>query len=224
IKAQISHLFIEYVIIFFAINDYMSVENKTESGDSMGSAERLATQSVRKSFFQYLIPSLVGMALLSVNIVVDGIFVGHGVGTVALAGVNIASPVFSVLLSFALLVGVGGGTLYSISLGKQDVQKARTIFTLSFFILTIITICLSLICYTLIEPIARFFGANDETIPFVLEYIRVLFIFSLIMVWETALSVFVRNDGNPNLAMISLVITSLFNIVLNYWMIFILKL
>src|SRR5699024_2973804 len=134
------------------------------------------------------------------------------------------SPVFSVLLSFALLVGVGGGTLYSISLGKQDVQKARTIFTLSFFILTIITICLSLICYTLIEPIARFFGANDETIPFVLEYIRVLFIFSLIMVWETALSVFVRNDGNPNLAMISLVITSLFNIVLNYWMIFILKL
>ncbi|HLS65951.1 MAG TPA: MATE family efflux transporter [Pseudogracilibacillus sp.] len=188
----------------------------------MSSTERLATQSVRKSFFQYLFPSLIGMALLSVNIVIDGIFVGHGVGTVALAGVNIASPVFSVLLSLSLLIGVGGGTLYSISLGKGNVQKGRSIFTLSFFVLTIITVCLSLICYVFIEPIARFFGANDETIPYVLEYIRILFMFSLIMVWETALSVFVRNDGNPNLAMISLVITSIVNIVLNYWMIFVL--
>src|SRR5690625_4229111 len=75
--------------------------------------QRLRTQSVSKSFFQYFLPTLFGMMLMSVNIVIDGIFVGNGVGSVALASVNIAVPVFSIIISIALLIGIGGATLYS---------------------------------------------------------------------------------------------------------------
>lgn len=187
----------------------------------MSQSHKFATQSVAKSFFQYLIPSLVGMALLSVNIVVDGIFVGHGVSSTALAGVNIASPVFSIILSFGLLIGIGGGAMYSQALGSGMKEKAQEMFTVSMVIVTLLTIFVSAISYYFIEELALFFGANQETLPYVLEYMRVLLLFSLFMVWETTLSVFIRNDGNPNLAMVGLIITSLFNIGLNYWMIFV---
>lgn len=190
----------------------------------MTTENRLQKQSVSKSFFQYLIPSLIGMALLSVNIIIDGIFVGHGVGSVALAAVNVASPVFSIFLSIALLIGIGGGAVYSMMLGKNEVHQAQRIFTTAMALVTVITFVISIISYLFMEQLAFFFGANEETLPFVVEYIRILLIFSLFVVWESALSVFVRNDGNPNLAMLGLGATSLLNIALNYWMIFILKL
>src|SRR5690625_3882501 len=188
----------------------------------MANVERLHHQSVLKSFFQYLIPSLIGMSLLSVNIVVDGIFVGHGVGSSALAGVKVASPVYSIILSIALLIGIGGGTIYSIAIGSGDKKKAQLIFTTSFIVVTLITIIATVFSFIFIEEIGYFFGANEETLPYVIEYVRIILIFSLFMAWESALSIFVRYDGNPFLAMISLVITSVLNIVLNYWMIFIL--
>lgn len=190
----------------------------------MESTHKLGQQSVTKSFFQYLIPSLVGMALMSINIVIDGIFVGHGVGSIALAGVNIAVPIFSVVLSIALLIGVGGGTLFSIAVGQKREMEAKQIFTLSMVFVTIITIIVSLLCFIFIEQLAFLFGANDDTLQYVLEYLVMFLAFSLFLVWETSLSVFVRNDGNPNLAMIGLVVTSILNIGLNYWMIFILHL
>lgn len=188
----------------------------------MANIERLYNQSVLKSFFQYLFPSLIGMSLLSVNIVVDGIFVGHGVGSAALAGVNVASPVYSIILSIALLIGIGGGTIYSIALGSGDKKKAQHIFTTSFIVVTFITVIVTVFSFIFIEEIGYFFGANEETISYVIEYVRIILVFSIFMAWESALSIFVRNDGNPFLAMISLVITSVLNIVLNYWMIFIL--
>lgn len=183
---------------------------------------KLATQSVAKSFFQYFIPTLLGMMLMSVNIVIDGIFVGNGVGSVALASVNIAVPVFSVVISIALLVGMGGGTLYSMAMGQNDPVKARKIYTLSIVLITIITIVLSIFGLLNLERLARLFGANAETLPYALDYMGVLFISGLILSLEAVLSVFVRNDGDPTLAMMGLIVSAVLNIGLNYWMIFIL--
>lgn len=160
---------------------------------------------------------------MSVNIVVDGIFVGNGVGSVALASVNIAVPVFSIFISIALLIGIGGGTLYSIAVGAGDKEKGKQLFTISFALITIITIIIAVIGFIFIEPLAKLFGANAETLPYALDYMRILFVFSLILAWETCLSIFVRNDGDPQLAMIGLVVSAIVNIILNYIMIFVLK-
>src|SRR5690625_2971603 len=120
----------------------------------MAAENRLQSQSVSKTFLQYLIPSLIGMGLLSVNIMIDGIFVGHGVGAVALAGVNIATPVYSIILSIGLLIGVGGGAIYSMALGAGDKERARLIFTISFVVVTIITIVVTIFCFLFMENIA----------------------------------------------------------------------
>src|SRR5690625_1687239 len=166
---------------------------------------KLATQSVAKSFFQYFIPTLFGMMLMSVNIVIDGIFVGNGVGSVALASVNIAVPVFSIIISIALLIGIGGGTIYSMAMGENKPRQAQEIFTTSMALVAVITTVISLISYLNIEKLARLFGANDETLPYVLDYMNILLLFSLIIAIEVCLSIFIRNDGAPQLAMLGLV-------------------
>lgn len=186
--------------------------------------EKLETQSVVKSFFQYFIPTLLGMMLMSINIVIDGIFVGNGVGSVALASVNIAVPVFSVIISLALLIGMGGGTLYSMAMGANDPLKARKIYTLSVVLITVVTIVISILGLFNLERLAFAFGANEATLPYVLDYMQILFIASLIMSLEVCLSIFVRNDGDPQLAMMGLVVSAILNIGLNYVMIFILGL
>src|SRR5690625_2049415 len=186
--------------------------------------QRLGNQSALKSFFQYFIPTLFGMMLMSVNIVIDGIFVGNGVGSVALASVNIAVPVFSIIISIALLIGIGGGTLYSIAMGRDEPRQAKEIFTMSIVLMSIITIIISFFSYIYIEKLAYIFGANAETLPYVIDYMSILLIASLIIALEVGISIFVRNDGAPQIAMAGLVITAILNIGLNYWMIFILKL
>lgn len=189
--------------------------------DSM--TQRLETNSVIKNFFHYFIPTLLGMMLMSVNIVIDGIFVGHGVGSVALASVNIAVPVFSVIISVALLIGMGGGTRYSIAMGENKHVKAQKIFTLSMVFITVTTIIIAAVSYMNLESLARLFGANDETLAYALDYMRILFIFSLILSLEVVVSIFIRNDGDPQLAMVGLIVSAVLNIGLNYWMIFILE-
>lgn len=186
--------------------------------------QKLGTQSVAKSFFQYFIPTIFGMMLMSVNIVIDGIFVGNGVGEVALAGVNIAVPVFSIIISIALLIGTGGGALYSMAMGNNDPHQAKTIFSISIVLVTVITIIASLVSYVNIELIARLFGATDQTLPYVIDYMTILLIFSLFITFEVCLSIFIRNDGDPQLATLGLVVVAIVNIILNYWMVFTLEL
>src|SRR5699024_11305270 len=106
-------------------------------------SEKLGTQSVVKSFFEYFLPTLFGMMLMSVNIEIDGIFVGNGVVPIALASVNIAGPVFSVIILIALLIGMGGGTLYSIWM-RRDVQvKAQNTFNLLLVFIEVITVIIA---------------------------------------------------------------------------------
>lgn len=181
---------------------------------------KLRETPVRKLFLSYLIPSVFGMLLMSINILVDGIFVSHGVGELALAGVNIAVPIFSVFLSVSLWIGMGGATLYSISLGKNEVDKARSIFTQSVILaISIVTVMVGLSLWKETE-LAYFFGANDEILPYVLDYLHVILLYGMVFVLENILSIFVRNDGNPRLAMLGLIVTSLLNIILNYVFIF----
>src|SRR5699024_6475498 len=163
-------------------NGFLSQEDLFNIGvGKMAQVNKLSTETVSVSFFKYLIPSLIGMALMSINIVIDGIFVGHGVGSTALAGVNIAAPVFSII--------------FSIALGAWEVGYAQRIFTTSFALLTVIIILITSLSLFFIKDLAYFFGANKDTLPFVLEYMKILLLFGLLMAWDTSLSVFVRNDG-----------------------------
>lgn len=188
----------------------------------MTTVNAIETRPVRPLFFSYLYPAMVGMLLMSVNILVDGIFVSRGVGATALAGVNIAVPIFSVLLSISLWIGMGGATLFSISLGEGNKKRAHQIFTLSFVMMIgIVTAIIAVLLFNL-RDIAYIFGADHTTYPYVQQYLYIILLFGLFYTIENLLSIFIRNDGSPKLAMLGLITTSVLNIIFNYIFIFIL--
>src|SRR5699024_10639712 len=152
----------------------------------------------------------------SINIVIDGIFIGHGVGADGLAAVNIAVPIYSFFFGIALWIGIGGATMYSIQMGKGEVENAKRIFTLSFVTAITTTVIVSVISLIFMEPMAYFFGANDVIIDLVLDYMFVILVFGIVFVLESMLSVFIRNDGNPLLAMTGLIVAAVGNVILNY--------
>ncbi|MCM3267235.1 MATE family efflux transporter [Paenibacillus elgii] len=182
----------------------------------------LESDSVGKVFVRYLVPSVVGMFMMSINVVIDGIFVGQRLGEVALAGVNVAFPVFSIYFAISLWVGIGGAALYSRSLGAKNVEQARSIFTHSLTLIFSLTLALAGIAYLFREKLAVFLGANNETMPYAMEFMTVLLSFGFLVTVQNAFSIFVRNDANPNLAMISLLVTAVCNIGLNYVLLFVL--
>lgn len=182
---------------------------------------KLRNTPPKKLFLSYLLPSVFGMFLMAINILTDGIFVSHGIGPDALAAVNITVPVYSILFSISLWIGMGGATLYSISLGENNIGKARSIFTQSFVLTIVIVGVLVALSLWKETEMAYLFGANDEILHYVTDYMHVILVFGIIYVLENILSIFIRNDGNPTLAMMGLVTTSVLNIVFNYLFIFV---
>ena len=164
---------------------------------------------------------MIGMLLMSVNILVDGIFVSHGVGPTALAGVNIAVPIFRFYYLFPFgLVWVGQH--YFQFLSVRAIKRANQLFTLAFTTMIVVVMTLILILLLNLKKISYIFGASDATFPYVQEYLHVILIFGVFYTIENLLSIFIRNDGNPKLAMMGLITTSVLNIILNYIFIFVL--
>lgn len=181
----------------------------------------MQTMEPRKLFAKYLIPALLGNMLMAINVLIDGLFVSHGVGEQGLAGVNIAVPIYNLITSVSLWIGMGGATLYSIAHGQNKQHRAKEIFTHS-IALTIITTGLLIVSFLLFEqPLAYLFGANDSIISYVDGYLHIILLFGFVFVFENILSIFIRNDGNPTLAMAGLIVAAVVNIILDYLFIFI---
>lgn len=187
-------------------------------------ADYLQTESVTRIFFKYLIPSLVGMLLMAVNIVVDGIMVGNRLGEVALAGVGISSPVYTLFVAMSLWIGIGGATLFSQAMGRGEPTRAQFIFTFSIIFIAIFTIIIGITSFVFQEQLIYFLGANAETYPYAKDYLKVMLLFGFVFTLENALSIFIRNDQNPNLAMLGLIVTAVTNIAINYYFLYVLNL
>ncbi|MGO4547857.1 MATE family efflux transporter [Paenibacillus sp. 2TAB23] len=184
----------------------------------------LDDQPVGRSFLKYLIPSMLGMLLVALNITIDGIMVGNKLGSTALAGIGIASPVYTLFVAMSLWVGLGGATLYSQNMGAKDTQQARTAFSYSLTIIFIATLAIGVTAFVFRDALVYALGANAETYPFASDYLNVMLLFGFVFTIENALSVFVRNDGNPNLAMMAQITFALSNVVINFVVLYVLDL
>lgn len=184
----------------------------------------LMNKPTKKLFFHFFFPAVFGMLLMSVNLLLDGIFVGHGVGEVGLAGVNLAAPIFTIILAISLWIGIGGATNFSMAMGEGDSDEARSSFTLSLAIFTVLLGVISLVGFFNLDTVAGWLGANEETLASTIDYLRVLFTLGWVLGLQQLLSIFIRNDGRPMLGMVSLGVTSIVNVVLNYVFIFVLEL
>lgn len=173
-----------------------------------------------KQFLKYAIPSALAMFVSSLYTVIDGIFVGQGVGDGALAAVNIVLPFTVMLFGLASMFAIGGGALVSKNLGAGNIEKAVNIFRQVFKFLLIGTALLSGICIVFTSPIVSILGATENLKPLAVDYLRYYAIFCIPNLIGIVLNSFVRNDGRPKLAMISTIAGAITNIILDYIFIF----
>ena len=173
-----------------------------------------------KEFLKYAIPSGIAMFISSLYTVIDGIFVGQGVGDEALAAINIVIPFTVVLFGFASMLAIGGGSLVSKNIGAKKEEVAVNVFRQVVKFLGIATVVISLIGIIFTEQIVTILGGTESLKPMATEYLRFYSMFCIPNLIGIVLSSFVRNDGKPRLAMVSTISGAITNIILDYIFIF----
>ena len=173
-----------------------------------------------KQFLKYALPSALAMCISSFNTVLDGVFLGQGVGDKALAAVNIVMPLTILFFGMATMVAVGGGALVSKNFGAGKQEKAIQVFRQVIKVLLIGAGVLSFICVLFAESIVSKMGATDDLVLSSAEYLRYYALFCIPNLMGIALGSFLRNDQRPQLAMIATICGSICNIALNYLFIF----
>ncbi len=171
-------------------------------------------------FLGYAIPSAIANFISSLYTVIDGIFVGQGVGDSALAAINIVLPFTVVLLGVSSMLAIGGGAVVSKNIGANNKEKAVQIFRQVMKLLLFICITTTVICIIFAKQIVTALGATDELVYMATDYLRFYAIFCTPNLVGVVLNSFARNDNEPKLAMISTISGAITNIVLDYIFIF----
>ena len=175
-----------------------------------------SNKKIVREFFKYLIPSVSAMWFFSIYTMIDGMFVGKGVGPEALAAVNISMPFINTVFAVSLLVAVGASTTITFFLGKGEGERANQFFTLNTIILTGLGILISIIAISYIDNIGLYLGADENSLPLVKEYLTIIIAFSTFFMVAYSLEVLVKADGAPIYSIIFVTLAAFINIVLDY--------
>lgn len=175
-------------------------------------------------FFRYVTPGVIGMVGLSLYILADTYFIANGVGKLGLAALNIGLPVYNLIFGIGALLGIGGGTVFSILHGREEHERAGRPFTIAAALGLLFALLFTLLGAFAAEPLAALLGATEETAAHTVIYLRVVLLFSPVFILNNIMTAFVRNDGNPHLAMAAMTASTLTNIVLDYVFIYPLRL
>lgn len=183
----------------------------------------LGEAPIGKLLVEYSIPAIIGMTLTSLYNIIDSIFIGHGVGALAISGLAITFPLMNLLVAFCTLVGVGGATLSSIRLGQKDKKGAEDILGNVAILCVINAIFYGGLAFIFLEPILFFFGASEATLPYARDFMQVILLGSPISYVMIGLNNIMRATGYPKKAMLSSMLTVGCNIILAPIFIFVLN-
>ncbi|MGL5328723.1 MAG: MATE family efflux transporter [Peptostreptococcaceae bacterium] len=172
--------------------------------------------NILKVWSKFVIASVIGVVLNTIYTVVDGMFVGQGVGEAGLASVNIAWPALTIIIGTGLMIGIGTSSIIAIHMGKGEYEKAQK--TLGTAVKSIVLIGSIIMIVGLIfrEPILKMLGATPDTIDYAREYYTIIYIITIPYIFSTALNPIVRTDGRPDLSMMMIGIGAVCNIALDW--------
>lgn len=175
-----------------------------------------ADPSIFSLFLKYVSANVLGMIGYSCYILADTFFIARGIGSDALAALNLVLPAYSLMNGTGLMIGMGAASRYTISSTKPEGALHRTIFTQALYVMAFAAVIFSSSGILFPYKIAAVLGADADTIGYAADYIRILLMFSPLFLGNNLLLSFVRNDGAPRLSMTAMIVGSLTNIVLDY--------
>lgn len=175
----------------------------------------LGTLPVGRLLRQYAFPAIIAMTASSLYNMVDSIFIGQGVGPLAISGLAITFPFMNLSAAFGAMVGVGASTLISMRLGQKDYDSALHIFGNSISLTIVLSIAFSIVSLMFLDPVLRFFGASDATLPYAREYMFIILLGNVISHGFFTFNSLLRSSGHPNLAMNATILAVLINAALD---------
>ena len=190
----------------------------------MDRSKQLGEEGIGKLLMKFSIPAIVGMLVNALYNVVDRMFIGHiggGVGKLALSGVTVTFPIANIIMAFGMLVGIGTAALISIKLGQQKKEEAEHILGNALTLIIIISILVTTVGLIFLEPMLLKFGASKETFPYAKEYITVILIGVVFQNIGFGLNNTIRSEGNPRIAMFTMLIGGILNTILDPLFIFV---
>lgn len=176
--------------------------------------------TLSRNFARFVLPSIYGMIGLSCYILADTYFIALGMGTRGLAALNIAIPVYSVMHGLGLMLGVGGATRFAVCHAQREKAKGNGFFSSALRLALGLGIVFALLGNFFAAPLTALLGADGDTAALTQTYVRTLLTFAPFFLANNVLLAFTRNDGAPRLAMLGMLLGSLFNIVFDYIFIF----
>ncbi|MGL5712701.1 MAG: MATE family efflux transporter [Paraclostridium sp.] len=189
----------------------------------MKNEQILGTEPIGKLLLKYSVPAIIGMIVNALYNVVDRIFIGNipGVGPLAITGVGVTMPIMTIILAFAMLIGVGATTNISIKLGQGQKEDAQRIIGNSITLSVIISLIITVVGLLFGEQILNLFGASEQTLYYAKSYIYIILGGTVFNILAFTLNNTIRGDGNPKLAATIMVVGCLTNIVLDAVLIFV---
>lgn len=186
-----------------------------------GTPIELGTENIGKLLKQYAIPAIIAMIASSLYNITDSIFIGHGVGPLAISGLAITFPLMNLAAAFGSLVGAGAATLLSVRLGQKDYTTANSILGNVFIMNLIIGISFTIVSLLFLDPILYFFGASKKTLPYAHDFMIIILSGNVITHMYLGLNSMLRSSGKPRQSMYATIFTVLINLVLNPLFIFV---
>ncbi len=181
----------------------------------------LGTEKIGTLLRQYAVPAIIAMTASSLYNMVDSIFIGQGVGPLAISGLAVTFPLMNISAAFGTLVGAGGATLVSVLLGQRNYDMAKKVLANVFILNVTIGVFFIIFSISFLTPILRFFGASDATLPYAKEYMTVILLGNIITHLYFGLNAILRSAGFPKKAMTATILTVVLNTILDPIFIFV---
>ena len=175
----------------------------------------LGTENIGKLLMQYAVPAIIAMTASSLYNMVDSIFIGHGVGTMAISGLALTFPLMKLAAAFGSLVGVGAATLISVKLGQKDYDTAQRVLGNVFVLNILLGVAFTVIVMAFLDPILYFFGGSDETVGYARDYMYIILLGNTITHLYLGLNAVLRSSGHPQKAMYATIATVIINTILD---------
>lgn len=189
----------------------------------MDKTKELVTKDVKSLLWIYALPAVISQVITSIYNIADRIFIGQGVGALAIAGLAITMPIMNIVHAFGSLVGVGSASRMSIVLGKKDVNWAENILGNSMVLTAIFGVLILVFGYGFMDKILTLFGATGETIQYAREYMLIVIPGLVLTTFTYNLTGLIRASGYPTKSMIIMCVGAILNIILDPIFIFVFK-
>lgn len=181
----------------------------------------LGSENIRKLLMRYAIPAIVAMTAASLYNMMDSIFIGHGVGSLGIAGLAVTFPFINLAATFGSLVGVGASAVVSMKMGQKDLKSAEAVLGNVILMNIVIGSLFMAICLIFLNPILYFFGASEATLPYARDYMKIILYGNIITHVYMGLNEVMRASGYPQRAMAATLFAVAINGVLNALFIFV---